>query len=244
MWLKRRGLFNFIDHDSSKYGKESVRDCQCPRELAWLVTPRILQKVETFIDKFPMAEVLTCPEDKLSSVPQRSWRRFFSISTLRTWSLLFWSARRCVMLERDQSSGTSPWWDCSPWMMEWASWEVSGKWKALKPIGLRSEKSLELMTAMSSGSSLREVSLQDCVLDLAVPRMPSVAFSTLVKLDLSNCHLGKHQVGALFSLMDSGSTLLGIGNLSQTPCHTCLSHGLEFVRSLKLNRPLRLSHIL
>ena len=79
--------------------------------------------------------------------------------------------------------------------------------KGLEAIGLRSEKSLELMTAMSSGSSLREVSLQDCVLDLAEPRMPSVAFSTLVKLDLSNSNLDEHQVGALFSLKDSGSTL-------------------------------------
>ena len=56
--------------------------------------------------------------------------------------------------------------------------------KGLEAIGLRSEKSLELMTAMSSGSSLREVSLQDCVLDQAEPRMLSVAFSTLVKVDL------------------------------------------------------------
>ena len=78
--------------------------------------------------------------------------------------------------------------------------------KGLEAIGLRSGKSLELMTAMSSGSSLREVSLQDCVLDLVEPRMQSVAFSTLVKLDLSNYNLDEHQVGALFSLMDSGST--------------------------------------
>jgi hypothetical protein len=56
--------------------------------------------------------------------------------------------------------------------------------KGLEAIGLRSGKSLELMTAMSSGSSLREVSLQDCVLDQAEPRMLSMAFSTLVKVDL------------------------------------------------------------
>ena len=181
MWLKRRGLFNFRDHDSSKYGKESEIDCQCPRQWTGLVTPRILQEVETFIAKFPMAEVLTCPEDKLSKCPTEILEEIFQYNRLE---VLFWSTRRCVMLERDQSSGTSPWWGCSPWMMEWASWEVSGKWKALKPIGLRSEKSLELMTAMSSGSSLREVSLQDCVLDQAEPRMLSVAFSTLVKVDL------------------------------------------------------------
>ena len=69
MCLKRRGLFNFRDHDSSKYGKESEIDCQCPRQWTGLVTPRILQEVETFIAKFPMAEVLTCPEDKLSKCP-------------------------------------------------------------------------------------------------------------------------------------------------------------------------------
>ena len=76
--------------------------------------------------------------------------------------------------------------------------------RCLEAIGFRSEESLELMTAMSSGSSLREVSLQDCLLDLVEPRMLSVAFSNLVKVDLSNSNLGEHQVAALFSLMDSG----------------------------------------
>ena len=54
--------------------------------------------------------------------------------------------------------------------------------KGLEAIGLRSEKSLELMTAMSSGSSLREVSLHDCLLDLVEPSMLSMAFSNLVKV--------------------------------------------------------------
>ena len=131
MWLKCRSLFNFRDHDSSKYGKESEIDCQCPRQWTGLVTPRILQEVETFIAKFPMAEVLTCPEDKLSKCPTEILEEIFQYNRLE---VLFWSTRRCVMLERDQSSGTSPWWGCSPWTMEWASWEVSGKWKALKPL--------------------------------------------------------------------------------------------------------------
>ena len=41
-------------------------------------------------------------------------------------------------------------------------------------------------------------------IDQAEPRMLSVAFSNLVKVDLSNSNLGEHQVAALFSLMDSG----------------------------------------
>ena len=102
----RRGLFNFRDHDSSKYGKESEIDCQCPRQWTGLVTPRILQEVETFIAKFPMAEVLTCPEDKLSKCPTEILEEIFQYNRLE---VLFWSTRRCVMLERDQSSGTSPW---------------------------------------------------------------------------------------------------------------------------------------
>ena len=34
-----------------------------------VVKPSILKEVEIFITKFPMAEVLTCPEDKLSKCP-------------------------------------------------------------------------------------------------------------------------------------------------------------------------------
>ena len=56
---------------------KSLRDCQCPREWTGLVTPRILQKVETFIAKFPMAEVLTCPEDKLSKCPTEILEEIF-----------------------------------------------------------------------------------------------------------------------------------------------------------------------
>ena len=71
-----------------------------------LVTPRIRQEVETFISEFPMAEVLTCPEDKLSKCPTEILEEIFQYNRLE---VLFWSTRRCVMLERDQSSGTSPW---------------------------------------------------------------------------------------------------------------------------------------
>ena len=42
-----------------------------------LVTPRILQEVETFIIKFPMAEVLTCPEDKLTKCPPEILEEIF-----------------------------------------------------------------------------------------------------------------------------------------------------------------------
>ena len=63
-------------------------------------------EVETFIAKFPMAEVLTCPEDKLSECPTEILEKIFQYNRLE---VLFWSTRRCVMLERDQSSGTSPW---------------------------------------------------------------------------------------------------------------------------------------
>ena len=63
--------------------------------------------------------------------------------------------------------------------------------RCLEATGLGSEESLELITAMSQASSLREVSLQDCLLDLVEPRMLSVAFSNLVKVDLSNSNLGE-----------------------------------------------------
>ena len=39
--------------------------------------PRILQEVETFIVKFPMAEVLTCPEEKLAKCPPEILEEIF-----------------------------------------------------------------------------------------------------------------------------------------------------------------------
>ena len=42
-----------------------------------LVTPSILQEVETFIIKFPMAEVLTFPEDKLTKCPPEILEEIF-----------------------------------------------------------------------------------------------------------------------------------------------------------------------
>ena len=169
-----------------------------------LVTPRILQEVETFITKFPMAEVLTCPEDKLSKCPPEILEEIFQYldyKDLKSVVLVnktlcdvgkkpkFWYKSMVRLQSLDDGVGFLR-----------SEREVKG----LEAIGLRSEKSLELMTAMSSGSSLREVSLQDCLLDLVEPRMLSVAFSNLVKVDLSNSNLGEHQVAALFSLMDSG----------------------------------------
>ena len=57
-------------------------------------------------------------------------------------------------------------------------------------------------------AGLREASLQDCLLDLVEPIMLSVAFSNLVKVDLSNANLGEHQVGALFSLTDEQTRVM------------------------------------
>ena len=89
-------IFNFRDHDLSKYGKESEIDCQCPRQWTGLVTPRILQEVETFIAKFPMAEVLTCPEDKLSKCPTEILEEIFqSVITSREGLILTLSILPC-----------------------------------------------------------------------------------------------------------------------------------------------------
>ena len=51
---------------------ESKRDCQC----RGVVTSRILQEVQSFI-KFPMAEVLTCPEEKLAKCPPEILEEIF-----------------------------------------------------------------------------------------------------------------------------------------------------------------------
>ena len=72
-----RGLFNFRDLTQSSMATqatvaESERDCQC----RGVVTSRILQEVQSFI-KFPMAEVLTCPEEKLAKCPPEILEEIF-----------------------------------------------------------------------------------------------------------------------------------------------------------------------
>ena len=82
-----------------------------------VVKPSILKEVKIFITKFPMAKVLTCPEDKLSK--------------------------------------------CPPELLN----------------------EMELLTAMSSNSTLREVSLQDCLVDQVETTLLPMALSNCVKVD-------------------------------------------------------------
>ena len=169
-----------------------------------LVNPRILQQVENFIFNFPMAEVLNCPEDKLSKCPPEILEEIFQyLDSEDLKSVVLVNKRLCDVGKKPK------FWYKS--MVRLQSLDAGVGFlrserevRRLEVVGLGSEESLELMTAMSSGSSLREVSLQDCPLDLVEPRMLSVAFSNLVKVNLSNSNIGEDQVGALFSLMDSG----------------------------------------
>ena len=118
-----------------------------------LVTPRILQEVETFIIKFPMAEVLTCPEDKLTKCPPEILEEIFQYldsEDLKSVVLVnktlcdvgkkpkFWSKSMVRLQSLDAGVGFLR-----------SEREV----RRLEAIGLGSEESLELMTAMSSGSS-------------------------------------------------------------------------------------------
>ena len=63
--------------------------------------------------------------------------------------------------------------------------------------------------AMSSVSTLREVKLQDCLVDQVEPSLLSMALSNLVKVDLSNSNL-EQQVSSLFSLMASGCKITSL----------------------------------
>ena len=48
------------------------------------VEPRILREVEIFIRKFPMAEVLTCPEDNLTKCPPEIFEEILQYPNPRT----------------------------------------------------------------------------------------------------------------------------------------------------------------
>ena len=56
--------------------------------------------------------------------------------------------------------------------------------RCLEATGLASEESLKLLRAMSSVSTLREVRLQDCLVDLVEPCLLSMALSNLLKVNM------------------------------------------------------------
>ena len=86
--------------------------------------------------------------------------------------------------------------------------ESERKVRCLEATSLPSEESLELLMAMmSSNSTLREVSLQDCLMDQVEPTLLPMALSNLVKVDFSNSNLGEQQLSAIFSFMVSGSKI-------------------------------------
>ena len=120
--------------------------------------------METFIAKFPMAEVLTCPEDKLSKCPTEILEEIFQyLDSEDLKYVVLVNKTLCDVGKRPK------FWYKSMVRLQSLNDGVGflrseREVKGLEAIGLRSGKSLELMTAMSSGSSLREVSLQDCVL--------------------------------------------------------------------------------
>ena len=73
-----RGLFNFRDLTQSSMATQAT---MAEREIvsaveSGVVTSRILQEVQSFI-KFPMAEVLTCPEEKLAKCPPEILEEIF-----------------------------------------------------------------------------------------------------------------------------------------------------------------------
>ena len=134
-----------------------------------VVKPSILKEVEIFITKFPMVEVLTCPEDKLSQCPPEILQevlQYLSLKDLK--SVLLVSKKLCVV-------GSKPkFWSRSKVSLQSLDagvgfLESERKVSCLEATSLPSEESLELLVAMSSNSTLREVSLQDCVMDQVEP---------------------------------------------------------------------------
>ena len=102
--------------------------------------------METFIAKFPMAEVLTCPEDKLSKCPTAIMEEIFQYNRHE---VLFWFINKTLC---DVGKRPKFWYKS---MVRLQSLDdgvgflrSEREVKGLESIGLRSEKSLELMTAM------------------------------------------------------------------------------------------------
>ena len=175
-----------------------------------VVKPSILKEVEIVITKFPMVEVLTCPEDKLSQCPPEILEevlQYLSPKDLKSALLVnkklcvvgskpkFWSRSKVSLQSLDAGVGFL---------------ESERKVSCLEATSLPSEESLELLMAMSSNSTLREVSLQDCLMDQVEPTLLPMALSNLVKVDFSNSILGEQQLSAIFSFMASGCKIASL----------------------------------
>ena len=180
-----------------------------------VVKPNILKEVEIFITKFPMVEVLTCPEDKLSQCPPEILEevlQYLSPKDLKSALLVnkklcvvgskpkFWSKSKVSLQSLDTGVGFL---------------ESERKVSCLEATSLPSEESLELLMAMSSNSTLREVSLQDCLMDQVEPTLLPMALSNLVKVDFLNSNLVEQQLSAIFSFMASGCKIASL-NLEES----------------------------
>ena len=148
-----------------------------------VVKPSILKEVKIFITKFPMAKVLTCPEDKLSKCPPELLNEILQyLNSKDLKSALLVKKKLCVV-------GSKPkLWSKSKVRLQSLDagvgfFESERKVSCLEATSLPSEESLELLTAMSSNSTLREVSLQDCLVDQVEPTLLPMALSNRVKVD-------------------------------------------------------------
>ena len=112
------------DHGWRKYGKESKKDCQRAGE--WRGAAKNLEGGGNLDSKVPYGRNVDLPwrqAHQSPSVHQRSWRRFLSTRTPRTWSQVLWWTKSCVLLEASLGSGPSPRWASCP-CRQWAQTQV------------------------------------------------------------------------------------------------------------------------
>ena len=129
------------------------------------VRPRLLKEVEEFINKFPLAEFSTCPEDKLSRcLPEILEQDLQYLPPRDLKSAVLTNKKLCEV-------GGKPkfWADVKVSLKSLesgvSSLENSREISCLEATSSFSHESLELLGAMSNVSTFKEVSLHGCLVE-------------------------------------------------------------------------------
>ena len=169
------------------------------------VRPNILDDVQEFITKFPMAEVPTYLEDNTSRLPPEVLEHILhflppqdlkaAVQVSKGWKGVglkpkLWKWAKVIAI---------PGLDGNLQMMR-----SPRAIRTLEAVDLTSQQVQRLTLAVADDATLEEVNLEGSSMELVGPDLLSSAVTNLVKLNLAHSNLNEEQVAALFSFMTSG----------------------------------------
>ena len=173
------------------------------------VRPNILDDVQEFILKFPMAEVPTYLEDNISRLPPEVLEHILhflppqdlkaAVQVSKRWKGVglkpkLWKWAKVIAIPGLDGNLT-------PTLQMMRSPRAI---RTLDAVDLTSQQVQRLTLAVADDATLEEVNLEGSSVELVGPDLLSSAVTNLVKLNLAHSNLNEEQVAALFSFMTSG----------------------------------------